>query len=118
MDLMDLANSMDQEEQRYVREGFSSDEELSLYDLLFSENLSKQDIQKIKQVAVDLLAKVKAKIAELDHWTDKQETKAAVDNLIRDTLWAELPECYDEVSISGYRQKIYEYVYTRYPDVA
>ena len=118
MDLMDLANSMDQEEQRYVREGFSSDEELSLYDLLFSENLSKQDIQKIKHVAVDLLAKVKAKIAELDHWTDKQETKAAVDNLIRDTLWAELPECYDEISISGYRQKIYEYVYTRYPDVA
>lgn len=118
MDLMALASSMDQEEQRYVREGFSSDEELSLYDLLFSENLSKQDIQKIKQVAVDLLAKVKAKIAELDHWTDKQETKAAVDNLIRDTLWAELPECYDEVSISGYRQKIYEYVYTRYPDVA
>lgn len=118
MDLMDLANSMDQEKQRYVREGFSSDEELSLYDLLFSENLSKQDIQKIKHVAVDLLAKVKAKIAELDHWTDKQETKAAVDNLIRDTLWAELPECYDDVSISGYRQKIYEYVYTRYPDVA
>ena len=92
MDLMNLANGMDQEEQRYVREGFSSDEELSLYDLLFSENLSKQDIQKIKHVAVDLLAKVKAKIAELDHWTDKQETKAAVDNLIRDTLWAELPE--------------------------
>ena len=118
MDLMDLANSMDREEQRYVREGFSSDEELSLYDLLFSENLSKQDIQKIKQVAVDLLAKVKAKIAELDHWTDKQETKAAVDNLIRDTLWAELPACYDEVSITAYRQKIYEYVYTRYPDVA
>ena len=118
MDLMDLANSMDQEEQRYVREGFSSDEELSLYDLLFSQNLSKQDIQKIKQVAVDLLAKVKAKIAKLDHWTDKQETKAAVDNLIRDTLWAELPECYDEVSISVYRQKIYEYVYVRYPEVA
>lgn len=118
MDLMDLANSMGQEEQRYVREGFSSDEELSLYDLLFSENLSKQDIKQIKQVAVDLLAKVKTKISELDHWTDKQETKAAVDNLIRDTLWAELPESYDEISISGYRQKIYEYVYTRYPDVA
>ena len=118
MDLMDLANSMDQEEQRYVREGFSSDEELSLYDLLFSENLSKQDIQKIKHVAVDLLAKVKAKIAQLDHWTDKQETKAAVDTLIRDTLWAELPESYDEISISSYRQKIYEYVYMRYPDVA
>ena len=118
MDLMDLANSMDQEERRYVREGFSSDEELSLYDLLFSENLSKQDILKIKRVAVDLLAKVKAKIAELDHWTDKQETKATIDNLIRDTLWEELPECYDEASVSSYRQKIFEYVYVRYPNVA
>lgn len=118
MDLMALASSMDQEQQRYIREGFSSDEELSLYDLLFSENLSKQDIQKIKQVAVDLLAKVKAQIAKLDHWTDKQETKAVVDNLIRDTLWAQLPSCYDELSISQYRQRIYEYVYTRYPDVA
>lgn len=117
-DLMNLANQMDEEQQRYVREGFTSDEELSLYDLLFSDNLSKQDIQKIKKVAVDLLAKIKTKIAELDHWTDKQETKAAVDNLIRDTLWEELPECYDEVSISAYRQKIYEYVYTRYKEVA
>lgn len=113
-----IIKDMDQEEQRYVREGFSSDEELSLYDMLFSENLSKQDIQKIKKVAVDLLEKVKVKITELDHWTDKQETKATIDNLIRDTLWAELPESYDEVSISVYRQKIYEYVYTRYKDVA
>lgn len=117
-ELMQLVKDMDQEEQRYVREGFSSDEELSLYDMLFSENLSKQDIQKIKKVAVDLLQKVKSKIAELDHWTDKQETKATIDNLIRDTLWSELPECYDELSISGYRQRIYEYVYTRYKDVA
>ena len=115
---MQLVKDMDQEEQRYVREVFANDEELSRYDTLFSEELSKQDIRKIKQVAADLLQKVKAKIAELDHWTDKQETKATIDNLIRDTLWSELPECYDEISISGYRQKIYEHVYTRYKDVA
>ncbi|NBI58462.1 type I restriction endonuclease subunit R [Lachnospiraceae bacterium] len=118
MDLMDLANSMNQEEQRYVREGFASDEELSLYDMLFREDLSKNDIKKLKEVAASLLQKIKAKISELDHWTDKQETKAAVDNLIRDTLWAQLPECYDEVSISVYRQQIYEYVYTRYKEAA
>lgn len=118
MDLMDLANKMNQEEQRYVREGFTSDEELSLYDMLFREDLGKNDIKKLKEVAVTLLQKIKTKISGLDHWTDKQETKAAVDNLIRDTLWAELPECYDEVSISAYRQQIYEYVYTRYKEVA
>lgn len=118
MELMDLANKMNQEEQRYVREGFASDEELSFYDMLFREDLSKNDIKKLKEVAASLLQKVKAKIAELDHWTDKQETKSVVDNLIRDTLWNELPECYNEVSISVYRQQIYEYVYTRYKEVA
>ena len=86
--------------------------------MLFREDLSKNDIKKIKEVAVTLLQKIKAKISELDHWTDKQETKAAVDNLIRDTLWAELPKCYDDDSISMYRQRIFEYVYTRYKEVA
>ena len=85
---------------------------------ILREELSKNDIKKLKEVAVTLLQKIKAKISELDHWTDKQETKAAVDNLIRDTLWAQLPECYDEVSISVYRQQIYEYVYTRYKEAA
>ena len=113
MDLIDLANDLDKEEQRYVREGFENDEELSLYDMLFRDDLSKSDIKKIKEVAANLLKKIKAKIAELDHWTDKQETKAAVDILIRDTLYAELPECYP-ADISEYHQRIYEYVYTRY----
>ena len=118
MELMDLANQMNVEEQRYVREGFESDEELSLYDMLFREDLSKNDIKKLKEVAANLLQKIKGKITELDHWTDKQETKAEIDNLIRDTLWKELPECYEEDSISAYRQQIYEYVYTRYKSVA
>ena len=115
---MNLANSLNLEEQRYVREGFASDEELSVYDMLFREDLSKNDIKKLKEVSSALLQKIKDKISEFDHWTDKQETKAAVDNLIRDTLWSELPECYDEISISTYRQKIYEYVYTRYKEIA
>ena len=117
-ELMALANSMSREEQRYVREGFSSDEELSLYDMLFRADLTKAEIKKIKEVAATLLQKIKAKISELDHWTDKQETRAAVDNLIRNTLWAELPESYDEISISEYRQRIYEYVFTRYKEIA
>ena len=117
-ELMKLVQDMTEEQQRYVREGFTSDEELSLYDMLFRDDLSKADIKKIKEVSVSLLAKVKEQISRLDHWTDKQETKAVVDTLIRDTLWNELPECYDDLSISHYRQQIYEYVYTRYPDVA
>ena len=97
---------------------FDSDEELSLYDLLFKDDLSKDEIKELKKVAVDLLRKIKDKISQLDHWTDKPETKAVVDNLIRDTLWEELPESYDEHAISKYRMQIYEYVFTRYRSVA
>ena len=118
MDLMNLANSMNQEEKRYVREGFTSDEELSLYDMLFNENLSKEDINKIKKVAVDLLEKIKEKISELDHWTEKQETRDDVETYIGAILWEELPESYSDNAIFAYRQKIYEYVFMRYKEVA
>ena len=118
MELMDLASQMSKEEQRYAKEGFTSDEELSFYDMLFRDDLSKNEIKKIKEVAAALLDKIKSKITKLDHWSDKQETKAEVDNLIRDTLWGELPECYDDVSIAICREKIYEYVYMRYRSVA
>ena len=74
----------------------------------------------ISKIDFDLLrrefAKAKKKnlvikdIAELDHWTDKPEMKAVVDNLIRDTLWAESPESYDDHAINLYRMQIYEYV--------
>ena len=120
MDLMDLASKMNQEEKRYAREGFESDEELSLYDMLFKEDLTKEEIKKLKNLASILLKTIKEKISELDHWTDKQETRAIVNNLIRDILWKEMPESYDldSISISMYKDKIYEYVYTRYKEVA
>lgn len=117
LDLMNLAKNMSDEEQRYVREGFSSDEELSIYDLLFSDNLSKEDIKKIKKMAIDLLQRIKNQISKMDHWTDKQETKASVDILIRDVLFAEIPDCmFDQ--LDEYRNVIFEHVYTHYRQVA
>ncbi len=117
MELMNLAQSMSEEQQRYVREGFSSDEELSIYDLLFSENLSKSDIEKIKKVSVDLLSKIKERIAGMDHWTDKQETRAAVEILIRDVLFEEIPDSMFN-RLEAYRKAIFEHIYTHYKGVA
>ena len=117
MELMNLAKNMSEEEQRYAREGFSSDEELSIYDLLFSDNLSGSDIEKIKKMSVDLLKKIKERIAEMDHWTDKQETRAAVDILIRNILYAEIPDSMFD-RLEAYRKAIYEHVYTHYKHAA
>ena len=117
MDLMNLAQSMSQEQQRYAREGFSNDEELSIYDLLFSENLSRTDIAKIKKMSVDLLRKIKERIAQMDHWTDKQETRAAVDILIRNVLYEEIPDSMFD-KLDDYRKAIFEHVYTHYKQAA
>ena len=38
-----------------------------------------------------------------------------VSTLIRDILWKELPDTYDEKAIASYRQQIYEYIYETYP---
>lgn len=117
MELMNLAKSMSEEEQRYAREGFSSDEELSIYDLLFSDNLSKSDIDKIKKMSKDLLQKIKNRIAGMDHWTDKQETRAAVDILIRNVLYEEIPDSMFD-RLEAYRKAIYEHIYTHYKQAA
>lgn len=64
-DLMDMANKMKQEEQWHVCEGFASNEELSLYDMLFRDELSKNDIKKLKEVAAIPFQRIKKKFLSL-----------------------------------------------------
>ncbi|MEE1126546.1 MAG: type I restriction endonuclease subunit R [Acutalibacteraceae bacterium] len=114
--LMNLVNDLDEEQKRYVREGFNNDEELTMFDLLIQEKtLSKEEIKKVKKLAQNMLVKIKEKIHQLDRWRDKEETQSIISVLIRDLLWQDLPESYDDKSISDYRQRIYEYVYETYP---
>ena len=113
--LMKLVNDLDDEQKRYVREGFDSDEELTMFDLLVKDSLSKEEVKKVKKLAQTMLSKIKARIHELDHWRDKEETQSIISVLIRDLLWADLPESYDDNTIATYRQQIYEYVYNTYP---
>lgn len=117
-DLMKLSNQLSEEERRYVREGFENDEQLSLFDVLMKDDLTKEDIKKLKKVAVELLEKIKQQLRTMDHPFDKQETKASLIITIRDLLWAELPQSYSDESISYYRDKVYNYVSNRYGNVA
>lgn len=116
-ELLRLSRELDEEKKRYIREGFDNVEELAMYDLLFSENLSKEDIKKLKAVSVDLLNKLKEQIRKLDHWTDKEETQAVVAIIIRDTLWSELPDNCMQY-FDTYRDKVYKYMYDYYKVVA
>lgn len=116
-ELMNLSNSLSEEQKRYVREGFKSDEELTMYELLVKENLTKPEIKRLKNVAVELLGKIKNKLQGMDHPFDKPTTKASIVITIRDVLWQELPESYSEDSINFYRDKVYDYVSKRYNSI-
>jgi type I restriction enzyme R subunit len=117
-ELMKLSNDLEEEEKRYIREGFENDEQLSLFDLLIKDNLSKADILKLKKVAKELLDKIKHLLAEMDHPFDKQETKAKLVNAIRDELWYNLPESYSDENMGHCREAVYEYFRQRYGNVA
>ena len=58
MELMALASAVNREEQRYVCEEFESNKELSLYDMLFRDEIIKEDI-KDKKFTVNRLKKIK-----------------------------------------------------------
>ena len=117
-DLLKLSNELSEEQRRYLEEGFDNEEQLAMYDVLMKDDLTKEDIKKLKKVAIDLLKKIKEQLATMDHPFDKQETKASLIITIRDLLWAELPQSYSDESINYYRDKVYNYVSTRYGYVA
>ena len=76
---------------------------------------SANEIKKVKALAKTLLKTIKAKIHELSNWREKENTKADISIAIRNILYEELPQSYDDESIGIYRNKIYEYVYSTYP---
>ena len=117
-ELMKLSHDLTEEEKRYIREGFENNEQLSMYDVLMKDDLSKEDIKKLKVVAKELLEKIKEQLATMDHPFDKQETKASIIITIRDILWKELPESYSDESINYYRDAVYNYISQHYGGAA
>ena len=88
--LIELANSLDEEQLRATREGLGEDE-LALFDLLKKDGLDKTARERVKQASRDLLAAVKARLAELDRFWEKEQTKADVEVFILDSVYAGLP---------------------------
>ncbi len=88
--LLDLVNSLDQEQLRATREGLG-EEELALFDLLQRDDLDGAARERVKQASRDLLASVKARLAELDRFWEKEQTKADIEVFILDEVFARLP---------------------------
>jgi type I restriction enzyme R subunit len=88
--LVELVNSLDEEQKRATKEGLREDE-LALFDLLQKDGLDKTARERVKQASRELLASIKARLAELDRFWEKEQTKADVEVFILDTVFASLP---------------------------
>lgn len=109
--LIELVNSLDEEQMRAAREGLG-EEELALFDLLQREKLEGAAREKVKQASRELLSSIKARLAELDHFWEKEQTKADVEVFIMDEIFSRLPSppfTADEKKLVA--ENVYSYVF-------
>ena len=117
--LLQLINEIDDEESRAVREGLD-EESLAVFDLLKKTDLSAGEIKKVKEVAVDLLKTLKAKIQKSNQWRDKESTRDGIRLVIHNYLWNDqtgLPEGYSEEEVQDKTEAVFVHVFRVYPMV-
>jgi type I restriction enzyme, R subunit len=113
-DLLALTDSLNEEQERHVRENMT-EEELVIFDILTrpAPELSAEERKEVKKVARELLARLKALLV-LD-WRRKSSARSLLKLSIEDILDAGLPRGYTP---ELYRQKcssLFEHVYEKYP---
>ena len=114
-----FAEQLNEEDRRAIREGLDK-ESLAIFDLLMKPDLSPAEIKRIKNVAVELLATLKAEKLKVDQWRDKETTRDAVRQAIKDFLWSDqtgLPADYDQTEVEGKAEEVYRHVYRVYPTI-
>jgi type I restriction enzyme R subunit len=112
-ELVALANSLDAEQRRAAEEGLS-DDELALFDLLFKENISKADRERLKQASRGLLTALQALLKPMPTWKEHSTTQATVKVFILDNLWEALPRPpFTDEETELVASRVYDYVWQR-----
>jgi type I restriction enzyme R subunit len=113
-ELKRLANSLNEEQERHVREQLT-EEELAVFDLLTKPDPELTPAQEIsvKAVVRELVDKLKRELLVLD-WRQRHSTRAAVRVGIETIHDGGLPDVYDRSLFSRKSQDVYQHVFTSY----
>lgn len=114
-ELVSLSNSLNDEEQRHVRENMS-EEELVIFDILTrpAPALSSEERAEVKKVARDLLVRLKALLVL--NWRQKSTARSQLKLTIEDTLDSGLPRTYTPEIYHQKCSAVFEHVYESYPE--
>jgi type I restriction enzyme R subunit len=114
--LVDLAKDLSVEETRAVSENLS-EYELAIFDLLCKENLTKPEIQQVKNASKELLYNLRDKL--VPGWREFDPLRSGVKIAISNVIYPKLPErVYSEIECKTLSIEIYQFVYERYPDAS
>ena len=111
--LAKLINEMNEEEQRSAKEGLD-EETLAIYDLLRKDSLTKSEEAKVKEVAVDMLAKLKAKPLKVERYRESTQITAQVRTMIHDNLVWLPQESYLDKEVDTKAIDVYQHIYSNY----
>jgi len=114
-ELLALSNSLNEEQQRHVRENMS-EEELVIFDILTrpAPELSPEERVEVKKVARELLLRLKQLLVL--NWRQKAASRSQLKLAIEDTLDLGLPRAYTPEVYNQKCQAIFEHVYESYPE--
>jgi type I restriction enzyme, R subunit len=111
--LVALSASLDVEQRRAAVEGLS-DDELALFDLLFKDNISKTDRERLKQASKSLLSSLRDLLRPVQDWTQKASTQAEVKVFILDRLYLTLPRPpFTDDEIEKISDNVYSFVWQK-----
>ncbi len=111
--LVELAHSLDAEQRRAAEEGLSEDEYV-LFQMLFKDNISQADRDRLKQASQSLLASLRALLTPMYDWTKNTSTQAEVKVFILDNLWQNLPRPpFTDQETEALASRVYDYVWHR-----
>jgi len=113
-ELLKLSNSLDDEQERHVRENLS-EEELVIFDILTrpAPDLSTDERSEVKKVAKVLLSRLKDLLVL--NWRQKSAARSSLKLAIEDTLDT-LPEAYSRQLYAQKCSALFEHVYESYPE--
>lgn len=111
--LTELMEDLDVEEKRAVREGLS-EEELALFDLLQKDHLKKTEREQVKQASRQLLASIRERLAQIERFWEKEQTKADVKVFILDEVFKSLPSPpFTREEKGAMADKVYDHIWQR-----
>ncbi len=113
-ELLKLSNTLDDEQERHVREHLT-EEELVVFDILTrpAPELTTAERDEVKKIAKELLASLKSLLVL--NWRQKSAARSTLKLAIEDTLDT-LPEAYDRPLFSQKCSALFEHVYESYPE--